>query len=369
MKPVTVGCIGCGNISGQYLAMGRNFPHVRMVACADLDHARAEAASRAFGIGRALSTEALLADPDIEIVLNLTIPKAHVPVSLAALEASKHVYVEKPLGIDRDEAKALVAKARQTDLRVACAPDTFMGAGIQTCRKLVEDGVLGDLTAFTAAMVSRGHEHWHPAPAFYYQQGGGPMLDMGPYYVTALLQLLGPIRRVTGFASIAIPERTITSQPHAGGKISVETPDHYMGVLEFENGVVGSIIQSFAMRNAEVDADHPIVIYGTKATLKVPDPNAFDGVPKIRHEGGDGAWHDVPHAFVAGYGRSIGLADLAAAIRKGRPHRCSLEQAFCVLDAMQGFREASDSGQAHLVTVPYERPAAMPANLPFGVLD
>jgi predicted dehydrogenase len=369
MKPVTVGCVGCGNISGQYLAMGKSFPNVRIVACADLDRSRAEAAAHSHGIGRVLSTEALLADPDIEIVLNLTIPKAHVPVSLAALGAGKHVYVEKPLGIDRDEAAGLVSKAREKNLRVGCAPDTFMGAGIQTCRKLIDDGVLGDITAFTAAMISRGHEHWHPAPEFYYQAGGGPMLDMGPYYLTALLQLLGPIRRVTGFTSVAIPHRTITSQPLAGRTISVETPDHYMGVLEFESGVVGSIIQSFAMRNADVDGDHPIVVYGTKATLKVPDPNGFDGIPRIRHEGGDGAWHDVPHAFVAGYGRSVGLADLAAAISKGRPHRCSLEQAFCVLDVMQGFREAGESGQAHRVAVPYHRPAPMPSGLPFGALD
>ncbi len=218
-------------------------------------------------------------------------------------------------------------------------------------------------------MISRGHEHWHPAPEFYYERGGGPMLDMGPYYLTALLQLLGPMRRVTGFTSIAIPERTITSPPQHGKVIHVETPDDYAGVIEFENGAIGSIIQSFAMRNADADGEHPIVIYGTRATLKVPDPNAFDGIPLIRREGGDGSWQPVPHAFPAGYGRSVGLADMATAIRTGRPHRCSLEQAFCVLDAMQGFQEASDSGRAHLIDVPYERPARMPADLPFGVLD
>ena len=369
MKPVTVGCIGCGNISGQYLSMGKNFPIVRIVACADLDAARAQAAARSHGIDQVLSREALLADPDIEIVLNLTIPKAHVPVTLAALAAGKHVYVEKPLGVDRGEAREVIAKARATGRRVACAPDTFMGAGIQACRRLIDEGVLGDITAFTAAMISRGHEHWHPAPGFYYQAGGGPMLDMGPYYLTALLQLLGPMKRVTGFASVAIPERVITSQPLAGTRIPVETPDHYMGVIEFESGVVGSIIQSFAMRNADADGEHPIVVYGTRATLKVPDPNAFDGVPQIRHEGGDGVWHAVSHAFPTGYGRSIGLADLATALRTNRAHRCSLEQAYCVLEAMQGFREASESGRAHAMTTSYERPAPMPAGRPFGELD
>lgn len=369
MKPVNVGSIGCGNISGQYLSMGKQFPAVRVIACADLVRAKAEAASRQHGIERVLSPEELLADREIEIVLNLTIPKAHVPVSLAALEAGKHVYVEKPLGIDRAEGQRLLEKASATGLRVACAPDTFMGAGIQTCRKLIDEGALGEITAFTAFMISRGHEHWHPDPEFYYQAGGGPMMDMGPYYLTALLQLLGPMKRVTGFASIAIPRRTITSKPKNGSVIDVETPDHYSGAIEFASGVVGSVIQSFAMRNAEADGDHPIVIYGTKATLKVPDPNTFDGIPRIRHEGGDGKWHDVPHAFVAGYGRSIGLADLAHAIRSGRAHRCSLEQAYCVLDAMQGFRDASGTGSAHAIDMPYERPKPMPAALPFGQLD
>jgi predicted dehydrogenase len=369
MRPVKVGCIGCGNISGQYLSMGKKFPIIEMSACADLEETKAHAAARQHGIERVLSPEALLADPEIEIVLNLTIPRAHVPVSLAALAARKHVYVEKPLGVDRGEARQLLEAAAKAGRRVGCAPDTFLGAAIQTCRKLIDEGVLGEVTAFTAFMISRGHEHWHPAPEFYYQAGGGPMLDMGPYYLTALLQLLGPMRRVSGFTSVAIPRRTITSQPKSGTEIQVETPDHYMGVIETRGGAVGSIIQSFAMRNADADNEHPIVIYGTQATLKVPDPNAFDGVPLIRHEGGDGNWHEVPHAFVAGYGRGIGLADLATAIRNGRPHRCSLEQAFCVLDAMQGFGEASDSGRAHTIETPYERPAPMPAHLGFGELD
>jgi predicted dehydrogenase len=290
-------------------------------------------------------------------------------VTLAALEAGKHVYVEKPLGISRQEGRQVIQKAEATGLRVGCAPDTFLGAAIQTCRKLIDEGILGDITAFTAFMISRGHEHWHPSPEFYYEDGGGPMMDMGPYYLTALLNLLGPIKRVTGFAGIAIARRTITSQAKRGKTIEVQTPDHYVGAIEFESGVVGSIIQSFAMRNAEYDGSHPMVIYGTKATLKVPDPNTFDGIPQIRHEGGDEKWHNVPHAFMAGYGRSIGLADMAHAIRSGRRHRCSLEQAFCALDAMAGFLDASVSGRAHEVSPGYERPARMPVNLPFGTLD
>ncbi len=369
MDPVQVGCIGCGNISGQYLSMSRRFSAMQIVACSDLNRSAAEAAAVRHGIDLVLSPEELLADPGIEVVLNLTTPKAHVPVSVAALEAGKHVYVEKPLGINCDEGRRLMETAARTGLRVGCAPDTFLGAGLQTCRRLIDKGDLGDITAFTAFMISRGHEHWHPAPEFYYEPGGGPMMDMGPYYLTALLQLLGPMRRVNGFTSIAIPRRTITSQPKSGAEIGVQTPDHYAGVIEFASGAVGSVIQSFAMRNAEADGEHPIVIYGTKATLKVPDPNGFDGVPRIRHEGGDGLWHDVPHAFVAGYGRGVGLLDLAHALRSGREHRCSLQQAFCVLDAMRGFGDASDSGRAHLVRQPYERPAPMPSGSPFGVLD
>jgi predicted dehydrogenase len=369
MKPVNVGCIGCGNISGQYLSMQQNFPAVRMVACADLVREKAQAAAAQYGIERVLTPEALLSDPEVEVVLNLTVPKAHFPVSLAALRGGKHVYVEKPLAVSREEGQELVAASRRSGLRIACAPDTFLGAGLQTCRKLIDDAQLGEITAFTAFMISRGHEHWHPDPEFYYQAGGGPMFDMGPYYLTALLNLLGPMKRVAGFTSVAIGRRTITSQPKRGQVIEVETPDHYAGVIEFRSGVVGSIIQSFAMRNADYESSHPIVIYGTKATLKVPDPNGFDGMPLIRHEGGDEGWHEVPHAFVRGYGRSVGLADLAWAIRSGRPHRCSLEQAYCVLDAMQGFRDASENGSAHAIAMSYERPPPMPAHLPFGQLD
>ncbi len=369
MKPVQVGCIGCGNVSDQYFKAAQRFGAMKIVACADLDHEKARAAAEAHGIERVLSPEALLADPEIEVVLNLTIPSAHVAVSLAALEAGKHVYVEKPLGVNREEARLLLDAVKRTGLRLGCAPDTFLGANIQTCRKLIDEGVLGDVTAFTAFMVSRGHENWHPSPEYYYQPGAGPMMDMGPYYLTALLQLLGPMRRVTGFTSIAIPERTITSQPLHGQTIRVQVPDHYAGVIEFASGVVGSIIQSFAMRNADVDWGHPMVIYGTKATLKVPDPNVFDGIPLICHEGGHGHWHEVPYAFTAGYGRSVGLADMAHAIRSGRPHRCSMEQAWCVLDAMEGFADASHSGCAHPIEMPYERPAPMPADLPLGQLD
>lgn len=366
---VRVGIVGCGAISGAYLKMAPNFPILEMAACADLEPEKAQARAAEFGVPRVLTVDALLADLDIDVVLNLTVPKAHAPVALAALANGKHTFHEKPFGVTRAEGEAVLDAAAATHgLRVGCAPDTFLGAGIQTARKALDDGLIGRPVGFTAFMMSRGHESWHPSPEFYYEVGGGPMFDMGPYYVTALLNLLGPIRRITGLASIAIPERTITSQPKYGKKIQVETPDHICGALEFENGAVGTLITSFAVMQGGFGGPQPIVIHGTEGALRVPDPNGFDGPVHVRGTK-DEEWQEVPHAFVKGYGRAVGLADMAHAIRSGRPHRASAEQAFAVLDAMQGFLDSSVSGCAVTPARAYERPAPMPANLPFGVLD
>lgn len=368
MKTVNVGVVGCGAISGAYLGMAKNFPGVKIAAVSDLDLARARAAADKYGVEKVCTVEDLLKDDSIEIVLNLTIPAAHLPLAIRAIEAGKHTYLEKPLGVDRAEGKQLVALAKSKNLRVGCAPDTFMGAGIQTARKLIDDGAIGKPVAFTAFMMGRGHEHWHPSPEFYYQPGGGPMFDMGPYYLTALLQLLGPIKRITGFASIAIPQRTITSAAKKGTVMNVTTPDHIAGTIEFVNGAVGTIVQSFAMRAAAYDGRQPIQIFGTQGSLKVPDPNGFDGPVALCSFGDKDEWKEVPHAFVTGYGRSVGLADMATAIQTGRPHRASLEQAFTVLDAMQAFLDSSASGTAIDIAPGYERTAAMDASLPFGTL-
>ncbi len=363
---VKVGVVGCGNISDQYFGNATNFPILQVSAVADLDRAKAEAQAAKYGVPRVLSVDELLADPEIEIVVNLTIPQAHVPVGRQALAHGKHTYAEKPLGLDRGEARTLLDEAAAKNLRVGCAPDTFLGAGIQTARKVIEEGLIGRPVAATAFMMGRGHETWHPSPEFYYAPGGGPMFDMGPYYLTALLNLLGPITRLTGSASIAIPERTITSQPKHGKTITVETPDHIAGTLEFAQGTVATIITTFAVHQAQYDGEFPITIYGTDGTLKVPDPNGFDG--RVRLWRG-GEWEDVPPAFVTGYGRMVGVADMAYAVRSGRPHRASGEQAYTVLDAMQGFLDAARTGTAYTLTAPYERPAPMPAGLPFGTLD
>jgi predicted dehydrogenase len=349
--------------------MAKNFPVVEMAACADVNLEAAKKKAEEFQIPRVCSVDELLADKSIDVVLNLTVPKAHVPIAMRAIEAGKHTYAEKPLGIDREEARKMLDAARAKQLRVGCAPDTFLGAGIQTARKLIEDGAIGKPVAFTALMVGAGHESWHPSPQFYYEKGGGPMFDMGPYYLTALLNLLGPVKRISGMTGMQITDRTITSEPLKGTKIRVETPDHVCGMIEFEQGAIGTIIQSFATRFADYNhRQQPIVIYGTRGAMRVPDPNQFDGPVHVRTVD-DEDWREVPHAFVKGYGRSVGLADMAYAIRTGRPHRCSAEQAFAVLDLMAGFQDSSDSGKAYVPSAKYEKPAPMPAHLPFGTLD
>jgi predicted dehydrogenase len=315
-----------------------------------------------------LSVDALLADPEIDLVLNLTIPKAHAPLSLQALQHGKHTYTEKPFAVDREEGRQVLEAARRSGLRVGCAPDTVLGAGIQTARKLLDDGVIGRPVSFAAQMLGRGPEGFHPDPAFFYQPGGGPMFDMGPYYLTALLNLLGPVRRLSSLTSVAIPDRVVATGPKQGQQIPVEIPDHIAGVLEFENGAVGTLVTSFAVTHGDYDRAHPIVIYGTEGALRVPDPNTFDGTVQYRRTE-DKEWQDAPLVFPTGYGRSVGLADIAHAIRSGRPHRCSAEQGFAVLDLMQGFLDSSAPGAAVTPSLSYERPAPMPADLPFGTLD
>lgn len=368
MDPVRVGLVGCGAISAAYLRMAARLPALRVVACADLDAGRARSRAEEFGVPRVLTVEQLLADDEVEVVLNLTVPRAHAPVALAALAAGKHTFHEKPFGVTREEGRAILAAAEQRGLRVGCAPDTFLGAGLQTARRVVDAGGVGRPVAFTAFMLCPGHESWHPNPEFFYEPGGGPMFDMGPYYLTALLNLLGPARRLTGAASIAIPERTITSPPKHGQRIRVTTPDHVCGTLEFEQGALGTLITSFAVRHPQHDRTFPITLYGTEGALRVPDPNTFDGAVQLRGTY-DEEWLEVPSPFPAGYGRAIGLAEMAHALRTGRPHRASAAQGYAVLDLMQGFLDSSETGRAYLPEPGYERPAPMPAGVPFGVLD
>ncbi|HUX75014.1 MAG TPA: Gfo/Idh/MocA family oxidoreductase [Anaerolineae bacterium] len=360
-----VGLIGCGNISGAYVKGCTAFRILDVVACADIVTSRAEARAREFGIPNACPVDELLSDPEIQIVVNLTVPQAHAEVSLAAISAGKNVHSEKPLAVAREDGRRVLAAAREQRVLVGCAPDTFLGGGLQTCRKLIDDGWIGKPVAATAFMTSRGPESWHPDPEFLYQLGAGPLFDMGPYYLTALVNLLGPVKRVTGSTQISFPERLITSQPHYGTEIKVRTPTHVAGVVDFGSGAVGTIITSFDVWAANLPR---IEIYGSEGSLSVPDPNTFGGPVRIwRPEAGE--WREVPLTHSTDVGRGIGVADMAHALAYGRPHRASGELAYHVLDVMHAFEEASKTGGHVEIESHCPRPAPLPMGLRPGELD
>lgn len=352
MEPTKLGIIGCGNISSAYLHVLSEFSTVQVVACADLNIRRAEAQAVKFGVA-ALTIDALLADPDIAIVVNLTVPTAHADVARAALLAGKSVYNEKPLAIERQDGRELLALAAARGLRVGCAPDTFLGAGLQTCRQLVDEGAIGQPVAATAFMLGHGPEGWHPDPEFFYLHGGGPLFDMAPYYLTALIILLGPIQRVTGAARISFPERIIGSEPKRGQIIHVQTPTHVASVLEFARGPVATLLTSFDVWASTLPR---IEVYGSEGTLVCPDPNIFGGDVRLwRTE--TRAWTEAP--LVAGrtaQGRGLGVADMAAAIRVGRPHRANGQMAFHVLDTMHAILDSARTGQRITLESTCERP-------------
>lgn len=366
MEKVKIGIIGCGNISGIYLQQTQTFDVLAPVACADLVMDRARAQAEKYGIPRAITVEDMLADPEIELILNLTIPNAHASVGLAALAAGKSVYNEKPLTISREDGKKMLELACEKGLLVGSAPDTFMGAGIQTCIKLIEDGAIGAPVAATAFMMCHGHESWHPDPEFYYKVGGGPLFDMGPYYLTALVSMLGAVKRVSGSARASFPTRTITSQPKNGAVITVDTPTHLSATLDFTDGAVGTLITSF-----DVWAHHMpcIEVHGTHGSLSVPDPNTFGGkvqlwTPEQRQ------WEDVPLLPIrAENSRGIGVADMAYALRTGRKHRASGEMAYHVLDMMHAVHESSQGNCFVAMQSTCQRPAPMPLHLPTSQLD
>jgi predicted dehydrogenase len=299
-------------------------------------------------------------------VLNLTIPRAHAEVGLAALNAGKNVYNEKPLAVRREDGQRMLETAKAKGLLVGGAPDTFLGAGIQTCRKLIDDGWIGEPVAATAFMVCHGHESWHPDPEFYYKVGGGPMFDMGPYYLTALVNLIGAVRCVSGSTRITFAERTITSQPKYGTKIEVEVPTHVAGLLDFANGAIGTIITSFDVWAGELPR---IEIYGSAGSLSVPDPNTFGGPVRIRRAGST-EWSEVPLAFgYADNSRGLGVADMASALQAGRSHRASGALTYHVLDIMHAVHDSSRDGRRVELTSACERPAPLPLGLLEGQVD
>lgn len=360
MKKTGIGIIGCGNISRVYFENLAKFQNTQVIACADRLLERAQAKAAEHGVPKALTVEQLLADPDVEIVINLTIPVAHGEIAFAALEAGKHVYGEKPFTVSREQGQKVLALAKEKGLRTGCAPDTFLGGAHQTCRKLIDDGEIGEPIAVNAFMLCHGHESWHPDPAFYYSKfGGGPLMDMGPYYLTDLVSLIGGIHRVTGSARVTFPTRTITSKEKHGTVIEVETPTHLAAILDFANGAVGTLVTSFDVWSHQMPH---IEIYGTEGSLKVPDPNGFGGKVQVRRKD-ESEWRDVATGHFQENGRGVGVADMAAAIESGRPHRASGALAFHVLDVMQGVLDSSASGTHYTPLTPVERPAAFPTGL------
>jgi predicted dehydrogenase len=368
MSPIIIGMIGCGNISDAYLRGAARSRHVRVKSVADIRADAAVAKAGEYGVG-AVAIDDLLADTDIAIVVNLTTPAAHAPVSLQIIEAGKHVYLEKPLATRFAEAKPVIQAAAAKHLRVGCAPDTFLGAGHQACRYAIDSGRIGIPVAGAAAVLSHGMEHWHPNPAFFYQHGGGPIHDLGPYYVTQLVNLLGPVVRVAAEASTAFKTRTITSEPLAGQAMTVEVPTTVNGALAFASGANVTLSHSWDVwKHRRV----PLEIYGSEGSLLVPDPNFFGGEPMVSHRDGDWTPLDITaHPFgipnrtarsgarVADY-RIIGLLDMAAAIRNDRPHRANGALALHVLEVLDAFERSSLEGRHIVIETLCDRPEKLP---------
>ena len=350
-RPARVGIIGSGNVTHFYLTGCARFASIELAACADLDLERARALSVKGGFP-AVTVEELLADPSIDVALVLTPPAAHAAVSMAAIAARKHVYTEKPLATTREDAQRLLAAAADAGLRVGAAPDTFLGGGLRTARALIDEGLIGEPLVANAAVAHTGPERWHLDPGIFYGRGGGPLLDVGPYYVTALVSLLGPIGSVSAVGRGLASERPIMAGPLAGTTVTSEVPTSVVGTLTFESGVVGGLFASFDA--AGTLAPH-IEIHGTAGSLSLGDPNRFDGEVRFRAVGSE-RWEEVPLRFDADVERGIGLADMIEAIRSGRPHRASGELAYHSLDVLLALEEATVSGRIETVASRIDRP-------------
>lgn len=391
MRKVKVGIIGCGVICQTYMRnLTEIYEMLEVEAVADIFVEKAQEVAVQFNVKKAYTVEELLADPEIEIVANLTIPKAHKEINMKALAAGKHVYCEKPLDLTLEGAKEQIDFAHEKGLLLGCAPDTFMGAGLQTCRKVIEDGWIGTPIGATANLVGHGHETWHPAPEFYYKEGAGPMLDMGPYYITALVSLLGPISKVSCFAKKTFDKRVITSKAQKGKEIDVDVLTHYAGLMEFEDGLIANINMSFDVWLSNLPC---IEIFGTEGTLVVPDPNMFGGPVKVLRgnsmvdsvEGMDVGeavekihspemfefFHEIPLAYnkSADNMRGLGLLDMAYAIVEGRDHRANPELVYHVMEALESFDKSAKNGEIYKMITTCEKPKPIPTGLKNGTLD
>jgi predicted dehydrogenase len=367
MKKLGVGIIGCGNISTAYLRLSPLFRALEVRAVADLNMDAAKVRAKEFGV-EAMTVDDLLASDAIDVIVNLTIPDAHFRVTKAILESGKHAYSEKPLVLTLEEGEQLRALAGAKRLRVGSAPDTFLGGAHQLARAKIDEGLVGDIIAGTCHVMSHGMEHWHPNPDFFFLPGAGPVLDIGPYYVTNLIQLIGPVKKVVSLTSSATPTRTIlTEGPRKGEEIPVKTPTNIHALLEFRNGATITLSASWdvwAHRHANME------LYGSEGSIFVPDPNFFGG--KVEAAGRDGVIKPLEnwdHPFgvpneehksgpQANY-RTAGLADMAQAIVEGREHRCSLDLAIHAVDAMTSILKSGENGAFIELTTTCERPAAL----------
>ena len=364
--PVKVGVIGCGMISDHYLAHMPKFDILDVTACADIRPDRAAEKAGKHDVPIACSVEELLANPQIDIVVNLTTPQAHAEVSLSVLRAGKHLFSEKPLGVTRGEGRQILDEAADNGLLVGCAPDTFLGGGLQTCRKLIDDGTIGEPIAASVFFMLRDSGPVGSHRAFAFQRGGGAMLNMGVYYVTALVNLLGPIRWVTGMTKTPLPERVLADGPEEWKTFRVPVATHTIGAMEFVNGALASVVTSTDVLAGEVP---PMLVYGTNGTLRTPNPNGFRGPVHILRETSD-EWEEVPltHSYALPF-RGIGVAELAQAIASGRPNRASGRLAYHVLDTMLAFEDSARDRTHVEVQSECPRPAPLPSHLEEGVLD
>lgn len=366
MKKVNIGVVGCGNISSIYFEnLTKLFANTNVYACADIVQEKADEAAKKYNIPHVMSTEDLLNCKDIDIVLNITVPKFHFDICKKALLSGKHVYVEKPLSLTYEQGCELVKLAKEKKLMIGGAPDTFLGGGLQTCRKLIDDGFIGTPVAATAFMTCHGHESWHPDPEFYYENGGGPMFDMGPYYLTALVSLLGPAKTVCGMTKISFPERTITSEKKFGKVINVEVPTHVTGTIEFKNGAIATMITSFDIWSSTLPR---IEIYGSLGTLIVPDPNTFDGPVLLKTANGTD-FKEIPLTHIYNdNSRGLGLADMAKCIASGEKPRACGDVTNHVLEIMHGFHISSDTKKYYDLSSTCDKPKALPLGLIKGLI-
>jgi predicted dehydrogenase len=361
-----IGIIGCGNISTSYLKLAPLFKGLEVRAVADINMEAAKARAAEYGV-KAQSVDDLLANKDIDIVINLTIPDAHYPITRRILEAGKHAYSEKPLVLTLEQGTTLRDLAAAKGLKVGCAPDTFLGGAHQQARAVLDEGRVGTIVAGAAAVLNHGMEAWHPNPDFFFLPGGGPMLDLGPYYVANLINLLGPVRRVGALANMPATTRTIGSGDRKGQTVPVKTPTNIHALLEFANGATVTLTTTWDVwhhRRSHFE------LYGTEGTLYVPDPNFFGGTVEVA--GKDGTVEALAgwdHPFskanqnhngrdLANY-RTAGLADMAVAHMEGRDHRCSLERTLHGVEVMTACITSGETGQFVTMTTTCTRPAAL----------